>query len=151
TLGETLGDVRTLAEATGRRREGLELVRQAAARIDAVKLAVRGQPRPRVLALEWLDPIYVAGHWAPQLVDPGGGGGVLGLPGEPPQRASWEQPAAAEPEVVVGMPCGRDAHDAHAEALAHRGELAGLGAGKVVAVNASAFFSRPGPRLIDGL
>jgi iron complex transport system substrate-binding protein len=151
TLGETLGDVRTLAQATGRRREGLELAGQAAARIDAVRLAVRGRPRPPVLALEWLDPIYVAGHWTPQLIDLGGGDDVLGLPGEPAQVASWERLAAAEPEVVVVMPCGRDARGAHAEALAHRGELAALGAGKVVAVNASAFFSRPGPRLIDGL
>ncbi len=109
TLGETLGDVRTLAQATGRRDAGVELVRQAAARIDRVKLAVRGQPRVRVAALEWLDPLYAAGHWTPQLIELAGGEDVLALAGEPSQVVSWELLAAAEPEVVVVMPCGYDA------------------------------------------
>ena len=151
TLGETLGDVRTLAQASGRRERGVELVRRASARIDRVRLAVRGRPRPRVAALEWLDPIYVAGHWTPQLIELAGGEDVLGLPGEPSEVASWEAVAAAEPEIVVAMPCGYDAPRAHAEATAHAGELAATGARRVVAVNASAYFSRPGPRLIDGL
>ncbi len=81
TLGETLGDVRTLAQATGRRERGVELVRDAAARIDRVELAVRARPRPRVAALEWLDPVYVAGHWTPQLIELAGGEDVLGLAG----------------------------------------------------------------------
>ena len=81
TLGETLGDVRTLAEATGRRERGIELVAEAAARIDRVKLAVRSRPRPRVAALEWLDPVYVAGHWTPQMIELAGGEDVLGLAG----------------------------------------------------------------------
>ncbi len=101
TLGETLGDVRTLAQATGRRDAGVELVQQAAARIDRVKLAVRAQPRPRVAALEWLDPVYAAGHWTPQLIELAGGEDVLALAGEPSQVVSWEHVAAAEPEVVV--------------------------------------------------
>jgi iron complex transport system substrate-binding protein len=151
TLGETLGDVRTLAQATGRREQGIDLVQRAAARIDRVRLAVRGQPRPRVAALEWLDPVYVAGHWTPQLIELAGGEDVLGLPGEASQTVSWEVLAAAGPELVVAMPCGYDEQRAHAEASAHAGELAELGARRVVAVNASAYFSRPGPRLIDGL
>jgi iron complex transport system substrate-binding protein len=151
TLGETLGDVRTLAEATGRRDAGVELVGQAAARIDRVRLAVRACERPRVAALEWLDPVYAAGHWTPQLIELAGGEDVLGLPGEPSRTVSWEELAAARPEVVVAMPCGYDERRAHAEAVAHTRELARLGARKVVAVNASAYFSRPGPRLIDGL
>jgi iron complex transport system substrate-binding protein len=151
TLGETLGDVRTLAQATGRRGQGVELVNQAAARIDRVRLAVRGQRRARVAALEWLDPVYVAGHWTPQLIELAGGEDVLGLPGEASQTVSWEALAASEPEVVVAMPCGYDERRAHAEAAAHASELARLGARRVVAVNASAYFSRPGPRLIDGL
>jgi iron complex transport system substrate-binding protein len=151
TLGETLGDVRTLAEATGRRGEGVELVRDAAARIDRVKLAVRAQRRRRVVALEWLDPVYVAGHWTPQLIELAGGEDMLGLPGEPSQIVSWQALAGAEPEVVVVMPCGYDAPRARAEALAYASELAALNAARVVAVNASAYFSRPGPRLIDGL
>jgi len=153
TLGETLGDVRTLAEATGRREQGVELVRGAAARIDRVRLAVRERApaRPRVAALEWLDPIYVAGHWTPQLIELAGGEDVLGLPGEPSQAASWETVAAAEPEIVVVMPCGYDAERARLEALTHGEALGGLHAQRIVAVNASAYFSRPGPRLLDGL
>ena len=90
TLGEVLGDVRTLAEATGHRDAGVELVNEAAARIDRVRLAVRDRRRPRVLALEWLDPVYVAGHWTPQLIELAGGIDVLGMPGEHSERRSWE-------------------------------------------------------------
>jgi|HubBroStandDraft_3_1064219.scaffolds.fasta_scaffold11992_5 iron complex transport system substrate-binding protein len=151
TLGETLGDVRTLAQATGRRDQGVALVRQAAARIDSVQLAVRGRPRPRVAALEWLDPVYVAGHWTPQLIELAGGEDVLGLPGEASRTVSWEELAAAAPEVVVVMPCGYDEPRARIEAETYARELAGVGARLIVAVNASAYFSRPGPRLIDGL
>lgn len=151
TLGEVLGDVRTIAEATGRRDAGVALVQEAAARIDRVRLAVRDRRRPRVAALEWLDPVYVAGHWTPQLIEYAGGIDVLGMPGEHSERRAWEQVAAAEPDVVLVMPCGYDAPRAHAEALLFREKLAALGAGEVVAVDAAGFFSRPGPRLIDGL
>jgi iron complex transport system substrate-binding protein len=151
TLGETLGDVRTLAEATGRREQGIELVREAASRIDRVRLGVRGLPRPRVVALEWLDPVFVAGHWTPQLIEVAGGTDPLGLPAEPSQTLSWEAVATAEPEIVVVMPCGYDAARAHEEAMTYADELASLKAERVVAVNASAYFSRPGPRLVDGL
>jgi iron complex transport system substrate-binding protein len=151
TLGETLGDVRTLAQATGRRDAGVELIARAAAQIDRVKLAVRGSARPRVAALEWLDPVYAAGHWTPQLIELAGGEDVLALAGEPSQTVSWELVAAAAPEIVVVMPCGYDAPRAHVEALGHARELATLGARRTVAVDASAYFSRPGPRLSDGL
>ena len=84
TLGETLGDVRTLAEATGRRGEGVELVRRAPRRGSTACGSRCGRSeRPRVAALEWLDPVYVAGHWTPQLIELAGGEDVLGLPGEP--------------------------------------------------------------------
>jgi iron complex transport system substrate-binding protein len=151
TLGETLGDVRTLAQATGRREQGETLVANIAARIDRVKLAVRAQPRPRVAALEWLDPVFVAGHWTPQLIELAGGEDVLGLPGEPSQVVTWETLTASAPDVLVVMPCGYDEQRAHAEALTYARELAGVNAKRVVAVNASAYFSRPGPRLADGL
>ncbi len=151
TLGETLDDVRALAQATDSRDRGVELIAQAAGRIDRVKLAVRGQRRVRVAALEWLDPVYVAGHWTPQMIELAGGEDVLGLAGEHSQVFSWEQVAAAQPELIVVMPCGYDAARAREEALEHARELAALGARRVVAVNASAYFSRPGPRLIDGL
>jgi iron complex transport system substrate-binding protein len=151
TLDATFGDVRTIAEATGRREQGVELVQEAAARIDRVKLAVRAQPRVRVAALEWLDPVYVAGHWTPQMIELAGGEDVLGLPGEPSRVIAWEAVAAAEPEIVVVMPCGYDAPRAHSEALTYAEELAALGAQRIVAVDASAYFSRPGPRLTDGI
>jgi iron complex transport system substrate-binding protein len=151
TLGETLGDMRTLAEATGRSDRGIELIRDTTARIDRVRLAVQAQPRPRVAALEWLDPVYVAGHRTPEMVELAGGEDPLGLPARPSETVSWGTVAAAEPEVVVVMPCGYDASRAHQEALAYASELAALKAERVVAVNASAYFSRPGPRLIDGL
>ncbi len=151
TLGETLADVRTLAEATGRRREGVELVARTGGRIDRVRLAVRGVQRPRVAAVEWLDPVFVAGHWTPQLIELAGGEDVLGMPAEPSETVSWEVLAEARPEVVVVMPCGYDAPRAHEEALAHAERLRSLGAERVYAVDAAAYFSRPGPRLVDGL
>src|SRR5437763_999443 len=151
TLGEVLGDARTLAQATDRKDAAVELVRDAAARIDRVRLAVRGARRPRVVALEWLDPPFAAGHWTPQLIEFAGGEDVLGLPGENSEQRSCDEVAAAQPDVVVVMPCGYDAEIAHREAEMHRDELAALGAGEVIAVDASAYFSRPGPRIVDGL
>jgi iron complex transport system substrate-binding protein len=151
TFGETLGDIRTIASATDRKDEGVELVRQIADRVDRVKLAVRGRERPRVAAIEWLEPVFIAGHWTPQLIELAGGEDLLGMPAEPSPQIDWEQVAAAQPEVVVLMPCGFDAFRAREEALLHAEQLARLKARRVVAVNGSAYFSRPGPRLIDGL
>jgi iron complex transport system substrate-binding protein len=151
TLGEVLGDVRTLAQATDAKDAGVDLVQDAAARIDRVRLAVRDAPPVAVAALEWLDPIYVAGHWTPQLIEYAGGIDVLGLPGERSQMRRWDEVAAAAPEVVVCMPCGYDADRALEEAESYADELAELGARRVVAVDAAAYFSRPGPRLVDGL
>jgi len=151
TLGEVLGDVRTLARATDAKDAGVDLVQDAAARIDRVRLAVRDAPPVAVAALEWLDPIYVAGHWTPQLIEYAGGIDVLGLPGERSQMRRWDEVAAAAPEVVVCMPCGYDAERALEEAESYADELAELRARRVVAVDAAAYFSRPGPRLVDGL
>jgi iron complex transport system substrate-binding protein len=151
TLGEVLGDVRTLAQATDTKSAAVDLIRDASARIDRVRLAVRGARRPRVVALEWLDPPYAGGHWVPQLIEYAGGEDVLGFAGENSERCSWDDVRAAAPDIVVVMPCGYDAEIAHREAEMHRDELASLGAGEVVAVDAAAYFSRPGPRIIDGL
>ena len=151
TVGEVLGDARTLAQATDRKDAATELIRDAAGRIDGIRLAVRKARRPRVVALEWLDPPFAAGHWTPQLIDFAGGEDAIGFPGENSAERSWEEVAAAQPDTVIVMPCGYDAEIAHREAEMHRDELAALGAGEVVAVNASAYFSRPGPRIVDGL
>jgi iron complex transport system substrate-binding protein len=151
TVGEVLGDARTLAQATDRKDAAVELILEASARIDRIRLAVRGARRPRVAALEWLDPPFAAGHWTPQLIDYAGGEDVLGFAGEASEQRSWEEIALARPDIVIVMPCGYDAEIAHREAEMHHDELAAVGAGEVVAVNASAYFSRPGPRIVDGL
>ena len=152
TLGETMGDIRTLAQATGAKDAALDLVARQRKRIDAVRLAVRGvEHRPRVVALEWFDPVFVAGHWTPQLIELAGGVDPLGLPGEHSAQADWSTVRAVEPEVVVCMPCGYDGPRAHLEAKGFSHELKTLGARRIVAVDASASFSRPGPRLVDGL
>jgi iron complex transport system substrate-binding protein len=151
TFGETLGDVRTIAQVTGAKEAALTLVASTSRRADRVKVAVKGAPRPRVACLEWLDPVFVAGHWTPQLVEMAGGEDVLGFPGEHSEQSTWETVAAAEPEVVVVMPCGYDATRSLEQARAYAPQLAALGARRVVAVDASAYFSRPGPRLVDGL
>jgi iron complex transport system substrate-binding protein len=151
TLGEVLGDIRTLAAAIGSRDRGVDLVQDAAARIDRVRLATRDAPRVRVAALEWLDPIFVGGHWVPQLIEYAGGEDLLGQPGEPSEQRSWEEVAAARPQVVIVMPCGYDAERGLEEARRYGDELAGLGAERIVVADASAWFSRPGPRLVEGL
>ncbi len=151
TLGEVFGDARTLAQATDRKDAAVELVREAGERIDRVRIAVRRARRPRVVALEWLDPPFAAGHWTPQLISFAGGEDVLGFEGENSEEHTWAEVEAAQPDIAIVMPCGYDAQIAHREAEMNRDRLAAVGAGEVVAVDASAYFSRPGPRLVDGL
>ncbi|MFZ0042469.1 MAG: cobalamin-binding protein [Solirubrobacteraceae bacterium] len=151
TVGEVLGDARTLAAATDHKDEAVELIKEAATRIDRIRVLTRNVKRPRVVALEWLDPPFAAGHWTPQLISYAGGEDMLGFAGENSEEHTWEEVAAVQPDVVVVMPCGFDAEIAHREAEMHRDQLAALGAGEVVAVDASAYFSRPGPRIVDGL
>ena len=104
-----------------------------------------------VAALEWLDPVFTAGHWTPQLIEYAGGVDLLGLPGEHSEQRTWDEVRAAQPEVVIVMPCGYDAERALEEAETYADELESLGARRIVAVDAAAHFSRPGPRLIEGL
>jgi iron complex transport system substrate-binding protein len=108
--------------------------------------------RPRVFALEWGDPPFNGGHWVPEMLQVAGAEAVLGCPGTPSVRVTWAQIAAVAPQVVVFMPCGYDLQAAVEEAsrtLLGRPELAGVEA--IVAVDASAYCSRPGPRLVDGV
>ncbi len=151
TIGETMADIRTVAQATGTERAAVDLVARQRARIDAVRKAVKGAEPRRVACLEWLDPVFVGGHWTPQLVELAGGVDVLGFAGEHSEQTTWELVAATQPELVVCMPCGYDAPRAHLEAELFAHELRRLGAERVVAVDAGATFSRPGPRLVDGL
>jgi iron complex transport system substrate-binding protein len=150
TLGEVLADIPRLAEAAGVPEAGERLADEAGARLEAVERAVEGARRPRVAALEWLDPVYVGGHWVPQMIDLAGGVDVLGMPGERSRTAEWAEVEAAAPEVVMAMPCGLYAEQAAAETMRWRRHLDLLGA-RVVAVDAAAYFSRPGPRLVEGV
>jgi iron complex transport system substrate-binding protein len=150
TLGEVLADIPRLAEAAGVREEGERLAAELGERLEAVERAVEGAPRPRVAALEWLDPVFVGGHWVPQMIELAGGEDVLGMPGEKSRTADWSEVEATAPEVVVSMPCGFYAEQAAAETVRWRRHLDLLGA-RVIAVDAAAYFSRPGPRLVDGV
>jgi iron complex transport system substrate-binding protein len=149
-------DVRRVAEACGVPGRGRALIGQLQDAVRAVSAAVAGRPRVRVACVEWLDPPYVAGHWVPQMVRWAGGQDVLGEPGRPSWRTTWDQVDRAEPEVVVLMPCGfslEAAWDRRAE-LAAQPAFLGLRAlreGFVYVVDANAQFSRPGPRLVEGL
>jgi iron complex transport system substrate-binding protein len=152
TLGEVFADIRRLAEAAHVPEEGERLIAELGDRVDAVAAAVAdAEERPPVLALEWLDPAYVGGHWVPQMIEAAGGVDALGFGGEKSRVAEWSEIEASEPAVVVAMPCGYDTDRAAAEAYRHADRLAALQAHRVVAVDASAYFSRPGPRLVDGI
>ena len=151
TLGEVLADIRRLASAAGVPEDGDELLSSLADRLDGIAGAVEGAERPAVLALEWLDPAYVGGHWVPRMIELAGGMDLLGFEGERSRVASWEEIAAMRPSVVVSMPCGYDAERAAVETYEHAEKILPLGADRVVAVDASSYFSRPGPRLVDGI
>jgi iron complex transport system substrate-binding protein len=151
TFGETMGDIRTLAQATGTRDAALELVTRQRARVDAVKIAVKGVRRRSVVAIEWFDPVFVAGHWTPQLIELAGGTDLLGFAGEHSEQLPWEALVAARPEVVLCIPCGYDGPRALAEAEQFTDKLRAIGAQETIALDAAAYFSRPGPRLVDGL
>jgi iron complex transport system substrate-binding protein len=151
SLAEVLDCVARVGEVTGTARRAHEVVATLGERLEAIRTAVAGRPRPRTFALEWSDPPFNAGHWVPDMIDAAGGEVVLGSRGTPSVRISWEQVAAEAPEIVVFMPCGYGLAEAVAEGwgLLTRPELAEVST--VVAVDASGYFSRPGPRLVDGV
>jgi iron complex transport system substrate-binding protein len=134
-----------LAERLGVPERGAAVVDGMRRRIAAVRERVAGLPRKRVFVAEWLDPPFAAGHWVPEMVELAGGLDVLGRAGEPSYPTSWEAVAAAGPELVVLAPCGFDAQRAAAEA-------AGVDLpAPAVAVDGSAYYSRPAPRVADGI
>jgi iron complex transport system substrate-binding protein len=149
-LEDVLADIPRLAAAAGAGAAGDDLWSDARRRIDAVEAAVAGEPRPSVAALEWLDPLFVGGHWVPRMVELAGGRDVLGVAGARSRTMEWEELEGAQPDVVVSMPCGYGIDEAARETLLKQDELRRLDA-RVVAVDASSFFSRPGPRLVDGI
>jgi iron complex transport system substrate-binding protein len=157
TLGEVLGDIRKIGQATDAKDAGVDLLQSLADRIDDVKIALKdvgregGPARVPVAALEWLDPVFIGGHWIPQMIELAGGADFLGMPGEPSRETDWSEVGAAQPEALVLMQCGYDAARAAEEAEDFSAQLRGVGAHRIFATDANAYFSRPGPRLVDGL
>ncbi len=157
SLAEVWEDVRRVGEATGRRAEADALATELEERVATIAAtAARADSRPRVVCLEWLDPYYVGGHWIPEMVSKAGGEDVLGRLREPSFRVSGEQIVEACPDVIVVMPCGynlaRAAGELRIEALPPGSEmLPAIREDRLFAVDANAYFSRPGPRLADGV
>jgi iron complex transport system substrate-binding protein len=156
TLGDVLADIRRVGARTGRRVAAAELVAALERRIAAVRLRVAGRPRPRVLALEWLDPPFAGGHWVPEMIDAAGGTDVAAAPGGHSARLGWDDLTRLDPDVIIAMPCGHDAAGAAAQvaAVARRRKWRRLRAvreKRVYSVDANGCFSRPGPRLLDGI
>jgi len=151
TLGDVLGDVVRLAEAAGVPERGHELRGELEGRLAAVRAAVDGAPRPRVLALEWFDPPFVGGHWIPEMIGLAGGLDAIGKPGAKSREVGWEELAGLDSDLVIAMPCGWYLEDARVQVLEHRDRIEALGAERVFAVDAASSYSRPGPRLVDGV
>ena len=149
-LDDVLGDVTRLGEVVGEPDAARGLRRSLERRLAAVRAAVSDLEAKRVLALEWFDPPFVGGHWVPEMIAVAGGEDVAGRPRERSRTATWEELAHLAPDIVVAMPCGWDDERALAEIGVHRERLESLGAARIVAVDAAASFSRPGPRLVEG-
>ena len=146
TLEGMYDDIARVGNALGRARQAQRLIASLRERVDVVREAVAGRARPRVACIEWVDPPFNGGHWVPEQVALAGGADVLGEPGTRSRELGWDEVRAARPDIVVVMPCGWDARRAEHEARA----IPDLRA-RVVAVDGNAYFSRPGPRLIDGI
>jgi iron complex transport system substrate-binding protein len=150
TLGEVLEDVARLGAAAGIEERAHELRGELEGRLAAVRAAVAGAPAPRAVALEWLDPPFVGGHWIPEMIATAGGEDVAGPAGVKSPEVAWEKLATLRPELVVVMPCGWYLEDSLAQAREHQARIDALGAARVFAVDAASTYSRPGPRLVDG-
>jgi iron complex transport system substrate-binding protein len=157
SLREVLDDAVRVGEVLGRGDETRAKVTNLEERLARVEEAVAGLPRPRVGSIEWLDPPFSAGHWIPEMVRIAGGEELFANPGETSARLAWEEVSEAAPDVLVLMPCGFDAPRAAEEARRVLPELPGWDVlpavrnGRVWAVDANSYFSRPAPRLVDGV
>ncbi|MBI4528967.1 MAG: cobalamin-binding protein [Deltaproteobacteria bacterium] len=155
-LDDIFSDIRLVGSAMGKSVEADALVCRLKQRVTEIEAMAKCARRPRVACIEWLDPIFSAGHWVPEMVELAGGQNGLAERGQPSQCLDWNAVAEFNPEVLVLMPCGFDVARTLSEAsllTQKRGwsELPAVRDGRVFAVNGFAYFSRPGPRLIDGL
>lgn len=157
TLDDVLADIERIGDAIGRADEASVLAEQLRSRLEAVLLRVaHAETRPRVACLEWLDPLYAAGHWVPEMVACAGGVDALGTLGSPSVQVTWEQVQTAQPDALIVMPCGFSIARSmrELECLTTKpgwGDLPAVRHGDVFVVEAPAYFNRPGPRLIDGV
>ena len=155
SLDEIFDNLLELGEAAGQFEKAVSLKREYQARLSNLAALTAGLHRPRVFCVEWTDPIYCCGHWVPEMVRIAGGRDDLGREGKDSVRISWDQVRAYAPEVLIVMPCGcglaKSAELAHS--LCQRPEWAELPAvrdNRVFAVDANAYFARPGPRVVEG-
>ncbi len=161
TLDDLLADIERVGEAAGAADAAADLTKTLRTRRDAVRrrtsaVARAGGVPPRVVCLEWLDPLYAAGHWVPEMVTLAGGQDVLAQPGLPSRPVTWEELVDGRPDLLFLMPCGfsisRTIEEfARVQASWPWEQLPAVRAGLVFAVDAHAYFSRPGPRLFHGL
>jgi iron complex transport system substrate-binding protein len=154
-LEDILASVMDVAEKIGKVREGRKLVASLQKRIDRVR-SMKVKHKPKVLCIEWIDPLFTAGHWVPQMVEYAGGMNGLSSTGEPSRRMDLDEVVQLDPNRIVLMPCGFDIEQTTKElsALAANEKWNSLQAvkkGNVYAVDANAYFSKPGPRAIVGL
>jgi iron complex transport system substrate-binding protein len=149
-LAAIFGSIRDVGCATGVAERAEDLIEGLEQRIAVVRERVAAFRRPRVLALEWLDPPYVPGHWVPELVAAAGGELLAGTARRPSRRVEWSELRALDPEIVLLMPCGFSLEQTRREAGRYRDQLGTIG-GRVELLDASAYFSRSGPRVVDGL
>ena len=156
-LAGVFGDILKVGEATGRAGRATALVAELQSSLAAIEGKVAGMTsRPRVVFLEWLDPLYVGGHWVPEMIARASGSDALGKIRTPSFRVTPEQVIAAAPDILLIAPCGYSAGQARAEYLqtsfpAAWSEIPAVRSGRVFALDAAGYYSRPGPRLIRGM
>lgn len=149
SLADVLADVEELADACAG--DARPLLAALQRRIEAASLEAAALPRTRGVFLEWLDPPYPAGHWTPDLLKLAGIDDPLARPGVPSRATTWDAVRDAAPELLVLAPCGFDRSRAQREAESVRAEIESTGASRVAVLDGSAYFNRPGPRLVDSL
>lgn len=147
TLSEIEENILAIGDATGRRYAAEELVQANRDRIETVRDAVSGAVRRRVAFLEWSDPYFCAGHWVPEMIAHAGGVDPLGRSGADSRRITWAEVVASEPEIVVLAPCGYGLEQAAELGV----RLPGGISARRYAVDANAYFARPGPRMAEGV